>query len=360
MVKSLNDFSSEVTRVAKEVGTFGELGGQAVVENVEGVWKDLTDNVNLMASNLTTQVRSIAVVTTAVARGDLSQTIDVDAQGEILQLKDTVNDMVNSLNNFSSEVTRVAKEVGTYGSLGGQALVMNVEGVWKDLTDNVNLMASNLTTQVRSIAVVTTAVARGDLSKTIDVDAQGEILQLKVRSIFHMSGLPGTPAEAPALLPLCAQDTVNDMVNSLNNFSSEVSRVAKEVGTYGQLGGQAQVDGVSGVWKDLTDNVNVMAANLTVQVRTIAHATTAVARGDLTKKVLDVAVQGEILDLVNTINGMIDSLAIFASEVIFVARQVGTEGKLGVQAKVQNVEGTWQEITFVGSFRLQRPLCHTR
>ncbi|CED82845.1 protein-histidine kinase [Phaffia rhodozyma] len=318
-VGQLTTLADEVTRVSLEVGTEGKLGGQAVVHKVEGVWKDLTDNVNLMALNLTTQVRSIAVVTTAVAQGNLSKTIDVPAQGEILQLKNTVNSMVESLNNFSSEVTRVAKEVGTDGQLGGQAVVHNVEGVWKDLTENVNLMALNLTTQVRSIAAVTTAVARGNLSKTIDVPAQGEILQLK--------------------------DTVNDMVYSLNEFSSEVTRMAKEVGTYGILGGQAQVEGVSGVWKDLTDSVNNMATNLTVQVRGIARVTTAVARGDLTQKFEGVAVRGEILDLVNTINGMVTSLTHFASEVIFVARQVGTEGKLGVQAKVQNVEGTWQEIT---------------
>lgn len=319
MVKQLTTFAGEVTRVALEVGTQGILGGQAVVDGVEGVWADLTTNVNKMAGNLTEQVREIAEVTKAVARGNLNKTVNADVQGEILDLKMTVNDMVAQLTVFAAEVTRVSLEVGTEGKLGGQALVPNVEGTWKVLTDNVNLMALNLTTQVRSVAEVTTAVAAGDLSKKITVEAFGEILQLK--------------------------DTVNAMVDSLRSFSSEVTRVAREVGTDGRLGGQARVPGVAGTWKDLTDCVNVMAANLTVQVRTIAHATTAVARGDLTQKVVGVTVSGEILDLVNTINNMIDQLAIFAAEVTRVAREVGTEGKLGVQAEVENIEGTWQEIT---------------
>ena len=320
MVRQLTVFANEVTRVALEVGTQGILGGQAVVEGVEGVWDDLTTNVNKMARNLTEQVREIAEVTKSVARGDLTKTVNADVQGEILDLKLTVNDMVAQLNVFAAEVTRVSLEVGTEGKLGGQAQVPNVEGTWQVLTENVNLMALNLTTQVRSLAEVTTAVAAGDLSKKIHVQAFGEILELK--------------------------STVNNMVESLRSFSSEVTRVAREVGTEGRLGGQARVPGVAGTWKDLTDCVNIMAANLTEQVRTIAHATTAVARGDLTQKVVGVKVSGEILDLVNTINNMIDQLAIFAAEVTRVAREVGTEGKLGVQAEVENIEGTWQEITF--------------
>ncbi|OCF34070.1 atypical/HisK protein kinase [Kwoniella heveanensis CBS 569] len=319
MVRQLTVFANEVTRVALEVGTHGTLGGQAIVPGVEGVWDDLTTNVNKMARNLTDQVREIAEVTKSVARGDLTKTVSADVQGEILELKITVNDMVAQLTVFAAEVTRVSLEVGTEGKLGGQADVPNVEGTWKVLTDNVNLMALNLTTQVRSVAEVTTAVAAGDLSKKIAVDAFGEILELK--------------------------NTVNNMVESLRSFSSEVTRVAREVGTDGRLGGQARVPGVAGTWKDLTDCVNIMAANLTEQVRTIAHATTAVARGDLTQKVVGVKVSGEILDLVNTINNMIDQLAIFAAEVTRVAREVGTEGKLGVQAEVEEIEGTWQEIT---------------
>ncbi|TYJ56384.1 hypothetical protein B9479_002932 [Cryptococcus floricola] len=319
MIRQLTIFAKEVTRVALEVGTQGQLGGQAVVPGVEGVWDDLTTNVNKMARNLTDQVREIAMVTKAVARGDLSKTVTADVQGEILDLKATVNEMVAQLTIFASEVTRVSLEVGTEGKLGGQAVVPNVEGTWMVLTDNVNLMALNLTTQVRSVAEVTTAVAAGNLSKKINVAAFGEILELK--------------------------NTVNNMVDSLRSFSSEVTRVAREVGTDGRLGGQAKVPGVAGTWKDLTDCVNIMAANLTEQVRTIAHATTAVARGDLTQKVVGVKVSGEILDLVNTINNMIDQLAIFAAEVTRVAREVGTEGKLGVQAEVENIEGTWQEIT---------------
>src|SRR5207248_440219 len=266
MVDQLNAFASEVTRVAREVGTEGKLGGQAVVKDVGGVWKDLTDSVNWMAGNLTNQVRNIAGVTTAVAKGDLSTKITVDAKGEILELKNTINIMVDQLNAFASEVTRVAREVGTEGKLGGQAQVKDVAGVWKDLTDNVNSMAGNLTNQVRNIAGVTTAVAKGDLSTKITVDAQGEILELK--------------------------NTINIMVDQLNAFASEVTRVAREVGTEGKLGGQADVKGVAGVWKDLTISVNSMASNLTNQVRNIAEVTTAVATGDLSRKIT-VDVRGE-------------------------------------------------------------------
>jgi HAMP domain-containing protein/signal transduction histidine kinase/DNA-binding response OmpR family regulator len=318
MVNQLRSFSSEVTRVAREVGTEGKLGGQAQVRGVGGVWKDLTDNVNGMAGNLTGQVRNIAEVTTAVANGDLSKKITVDVRGEILELKDTVNTMVDQLNAFAGEVTRVAREVGTEGRLGGQAQVRGVGGVWKDLTDNVNFMAGNLTSQVRNIAEVTTAVANGDLSKKITVDVRGEILELK--------------------------DTVNTMVDQLNAFAREVTRVAREVGTEGRLGGQADVKGVGGVWKDLTDNVNFMAGNLTGQVRNIADVTTAVANGDLSRKVT-VDVQGEILELKNTINTMVDQLNAFAGEVTRVAREVGTEGKLGGQAQVRGVGGVWKELT---------------
>jgi len=318
MVKQLNLFSMEVTRVAREVGSEGKLGGQAKVKGVAGVWKDLTDSVNQMAGNLTAQVRNIAEVTTAVAKGDLSKKITVDVQGEILELKNTINTMVDQLNSFSSEVTRVAREVGTEGKLGGQAEVQGVAGTWKDLTDSVNQMASNLTGQVRNIAEVTTAVARGDLSRKITVDVKGEILELK--------------------------NTINTMVDQLNSFSAEVTRVAREVGSEGKLGGQATVKGVGGVWKDLTDSVNQMASNLTGQVRNIAEVTTAVARGDLSRKIT-VDVRGEILELKNTINTMVDQLNSFASEVTRVALEVGTEGKLGGQAKVQDVGGTWKDLT---------------
>jgi len=318
MVDQLSSFASEVTRVAREVGREGELGGQAEVRGVAGTWKDLTDNVNFMAGNLTAQVRNIAEVTTAVANGDLSKTITVDAKGEILELKNTINTMVDQLNSFASEVTRVAREVGTEGKLGGQAEVRGVGGTWKDLTDNVNSMAGNLTGQVRNIAEVTTAVANGDLSKKITVDAQGEILELK--------------------------NTVNTMVDQLSSFASEVTRVAREVGTEGKLGGQAEVKGVAGTWKDLTDNVNFMAGNLTSQVRNIAAVTTAVANGDLSKKIT-VDVKGETLELKNTINTMVDQLSSFASEVTRVAREVGTEGKLGGQAEVRGVAGTWKDLT---------------
>ena len=318
MVDQLNRFAGEVTRVAREVGTEGRLGGQANVPGVAGTWKDLTDSVNSMAGNLTAQVRNIAEVTTAVARGDLSRKITVDVKGEILELKNTINTMVDQLNAFASEVTRVAREVGTEGKLGGQAQVPEVAGTWKDLTDNVNFMASNLTAQVRNIAEVATAIASGDLSKKITVDVRGEILLLK--------------------------ETLNTMVEQLRSFAAEVTRVAREVGTEGRLGGQAVVPGVAGTWKDLTDNVNLLAANLTTQVRNIAEVTTAVARGDLSRKIT-VDVKGEILELKNTINTMVDQLNGFASEVTRVAREVGTEGKLGGQAQVPGVAGTWKDLT---------------
>ena len=318
MVDQLNAFAGEVTRVAREVGTEGKLGGQAQVPGVAGTWKDLTDNVNLLAANLTTQVRNIAEVTTAVARGDLSRKITVDVKGEILELKNTINTMVDQLNAFAGEVTRVAREVGTEGRLGGQAKVLGVAGTWKDLTDSVNSMANNLTAQVRNIAEVATAIAGGDLSKKITVDVSGEILQLK--------------------------RTLNTMVDQLNAFAGEVTRVAREVGTEGKLGGQAEVPGVAGTWKDLTDNVNLLAANLTTQVRNIAEVTTAVARGDLSRKIT-VDVKGEILELKNTINTMVDQLNAFAGEVTRVAREVGTEGKLGGQAQVSGVAGTWKDLT---------------
>ena len=318
MTGTLQTFADQVITVAREVGTEGELGGQAKVPNVAGTWKDLTDNVNLMASSLTDQVRNIALVTTAVAKGDLSQKITVEAKGEILELKNTINIMVDQLGSFADQVTRVARDVGTDGKLGVQAQVPGVAGTWKDLTDSVNFMASNLTDQVRNIALVTTAVANGDLSQKITVDVQGEILELK--------------------------NTINTMVDQLNAFSSEVTRVAKDVGTEGVLGGQAKVPGVGGVWKDLTDNVNSMASNLTEQVRGIARVVTAVADGDLNQK-FQLQAKGEVAALAETINGMIDTLSTFADQVTTVAREVGTEGKLGGQAKVPNVAGTWKDLT---------------
>ena len=318
MVDTLSDFAGEVTRVAREVGTEGRLGGQADVQGVSGTWKDLTESVNVMAANLTAQVRSIAQVTTAVAKGDLSQKIRVDARGEILELKETINTMVDQLSSFAGEVTRVARDVGTQGKLGGQAIVQGVSGTWEDLTDNVNVMASNLTAQVRSIAQVATAVARGDLSQKITVEAKGEVAALA--------------------------GTINGMVDTLSAFAGEVTRVAREVGTDGRLGGQATVPNVAGTWKDLTDNVNSMANNLTSQVRNIAQVTTAVAQGDLTKKI-DVDARGEILELKTTINTMVDQLSAFAAEVTRVAREVGREGRLGGQAEVEGVSGTWKRLT---------------
>ncbi|MFF1956611.1 HAMP domain-containing protein, partial [Streptomyces sp. NPDC058220] len=318
MVAQLSSFADQVTRMARDVGTEGRLGGQARVDGVSGTWKELTDSVNFMAGNLTDQVRQIAQVTTAVARGDLSQKIDVDARGEILELKNTINTMVDQLSAFAEQVTRVAREVGTDGRLGGQAQVPGVAGVWRDLTDSVNGMAGNLTAQVRNIAGVATAVARGDLSQKIDVDARGEILELK--------------------------NTLNTMVDQLSNFAEQVTRVAREVGTEGILGGQAEVQGVSGTWKDLTQSVNFMANNLTSQVRNIAEVTTAVAKGDLSKKIT-VDARGEILDLVTTVNTMVDQLSNFADEVTRVAREVGTEGILGGQARVRGVTGIWKDLS---------------
>ncbi|CAO1614287.1 unnamed protein product [Parajaminaea phylloscopi] len=410
MVDQLRHFANEVTRVSREVGSQGQLGGQASVPGVEGVWKELTVNVNRMCSNLTEQVRSISVVTTAVAKGDLTKTIDISAEGEMLQLKDTVNSMVGQLRIFASEVVRMSMEVGTYGKLGGQAHVPNVEGTWKDLTENVNKMADNLTSQVREIARVTKCVAEGVLTEFIEVDVKGEILDLKVtvnnmvrqlnslsNEIIRVSVEVGTEGRlggqanvddvkgqwqvltqkvnmmasnlttqvreiATVTTAVACGDlsktinvevsgeflglksTVNNMVDSLRTFSTEVTRVAKEVGTEGRLGGKATVTGVGGTWKDLTESVNTMAANLTLQVRSIAEATTAVARGDLTKKVT-ISVSGEILDLTRTINNMIDQLSFFASEVTRVAREVGTQGKLGVQAQKKDIRGKWAEIT---------------
>ena len=318
MVDSLSTFAAEVTRVAREVGSEGKLGGQANVPGVGGTWRDLTDSVNGMASNLTGQVRNIALVTTAVANGDLAQKITVDVKGEMLEMKNTINTMVDQLRSFAAEVTRVAREVGSEGKLGGQAFVPGVGGTWKDLTDSVNGMASNLTGQVRNIALVTTAVANGDLSQKITVDVKGEMLELK--------------------------NTVNTMVDQLRSFAAEVTRVAREVGTDGKLGGQAFVLGVAGTWKDLTDNVNSMATNLTTQVRGIAKVVTAVAKGDLSKRLV-VEAKGEIAELAETINDMTQTLGIFADQVTTVAREVGTEGKLGGQARVPGVAGTWKDLT---------------
>ncbi|MEU2306641.1 HAMP domain-containing protein, partial [Streptomyces misionensis] len=318
MVDQLSSFADQVTRMARDVGTEGRLGGQARVDGVSGTWKELTDSVNFMAGNLTSQVRNIAQVTTAVANGDLSQKIDVDARGEILELKNTINTMVDQLSAFADQVTRVARDVGTEGRLGGQAQVPGVAGVWRDLTDSVNGMAGNLTAQVRNIAQVATAVARGDLSQKITVDARGEILELK--------------------------NTLNTMVDQLSSFAQEVTRVAREVGTEGILGGQAEVQGVSGTWKDLTQSVNFMANNLTIQVRNIAEVTTAVAKGDLSKKIT-VDAKGEILELVTTVNTMVDQLSSFAEQVTRVAREVGTEGILGGQAHVPGVTGIWKDLS---------------
>ena len=318
MVDQLSSFADEVTRVAREVGTEGKLGGQATVKGVSGTWKDLTDNVNGMASNLTSQVRNIAEVTTAVANGDLTRKITVDVKGEVLELKNTINTMVDQLSTFADEVTRVAREAGTEGKLGGQAVVKGVGGTWKDLTDNVNLMVSNLTTQVRGVAQVVTAVADGDLNRKFTIEAKGEVAALA--------------------------ETVNAMVDRLRVFSAEVTRVAREVGSEGKLGGAAEVEGVSGVWRGLTESVNGMADNLTQQVRNIAEVTTAVAQGDLTRKIT-VDAKGEILRLKNTINTMVDQLSSFADEVTRVAREVGTEGQLGGQANVKGVSGTWKDLT---------------
>src|SRR5207247_266176 len=318
MVDQLRSFADEVTRVAREVGTEGKLGGQATVKGVSGTWKDLTDNVNFMATNLTTQVRGIAKVVTAVADGNLNQKFTIEAKGEVAALADTINSMIDTLRVFAEQVTTVARQVGTEGKLGGQAEVPGVAGTWKALTDNVNGMAANLTDQVRNIADVTTAVAKGDLSRKITVEVKGEVLRLK--------------------------NTINTMVDQLSSFADEVTRVAKEVGTEGRLGGQAEVKGVSGTWRGLTDNVNRLADNLTDQVRNIADVTTAVARGDRTRKIT-VDVRGEVLELKNTINTMVDQLSAFADEVTRVATEVGTEGRLGGQAEVEGVSGTWRGLT---------------
>ncbi|MFE4668959.1 HAMP domain-containing protein, partial [Streptomyces sp. NPDC056734] len=318
MVDQLSAFSSEVTRVAREVGTEGELGGQAQVSGVAGVWKELTDSVNTMAGNLTAQVRGISQVTTAVANGDLSQKVTVQARGEVAQLAETINQMTETLRIFADEVTRVANETGGEGRLGGQANVPGAAGTWKDLTDSVNTVFRNLTTQVRDIAAVTTAVASGDLSQKVTVNVAGEMLELK--------------------------NTVNTMVDQLSAFSSEVTRVAREIGVEGELGGQAQVMGAAGTWKDLTDSVNTAFRNLTGQVRNIAQVTTAVANGDLSQKVT-VDVSGEMLQLKNTVNTMVDQLSSFAEQVVRMAREVGTEGRLGGQAQVPGVSGTWKELT---------------
>src|SRR3989440_93855 len=318
MVDQLSAFADEVTRVAREVGTEGRLGGQAEVRGVSGTWRDLTESVNGLAQNLTDQVRNIAEVTTAVAKGDLTQKITVDARGELPELKNTINAMVDQLSSFADEVTRVAREVGSEGRLGGQAQVEDVSGTWRQLTESVNFMATSLTEQVRNIAEVTTAVATGDLSKKVTVDVRGEIAELK--------------------------NTINVMVDQLSAFADEVTRVAREVGTEGKLGGQAEVKGVSGVWKDLTENVNTLADNLTDQVRNIANVTTAVANGDLSKKVT-VDVKGEVLELKETVNTMVDQLRAFSAEVTRVAREVGTEGRLGGQASVEGVSGVWKDLT---------------
>ncbi|KAK5097571.1 histidine kinase osmosensor [Lithohypha guttulata] len=318
MMDQLETFGSEVTRVAREVGTDGVLGGQAQIEGVRGIWKELTDNVNIMAKNLTDQVREIALVTKAVADGDLSKKVQGRARGEIFELQLTINTMVDQLNTFAAEVTRVARDVGTEGVLGGQARIEGVQGTWNELTNSVNAMADNLTTQVRDIAAVTTAVAKGDLTRKVTANCKGEILELK--------------------------STINNMVDQLRQFAQEVTKIAKEVGTDGILGGQATVHDVEGTWRDLTENVNGMANNLTTQVREIAAVTTAVANGDLSKKV-GADVQGEILDLKLTINSMVDRLNTFAFEVSKVAREVGTDGTLGGQAEVENVQGKWRELT---------------
>src|SRR3712207_2654369 len=318
MTDTLATFADQVTGVAREVGTEGILGGQADVPNVAGTWKDLTDNVNFMAGNLTSQVRNISQVATAVARGDLSQKITVEAKGEVAALAETINEMTGTLAVFAEQVTGVAREVGTEGKLGGQADVPNVAGTWKDLTENVNLMASNLTDQVRNISQVATAVARGDLSQKITVEAKGEVATLA--------------------------ETINEMTDTLAIFAEQVTGVAREVGTEGQLGGQADVPNVAGTWKDLTDSVNVMAGNLTTQVRNIAQVATAVAEGDLSQKIT-VEAKGEVAALAEVLNSMTDTLAVFAEQVTGVAREVGTEGKLGGQADVPNVAGTWKDLT---------------
>lgn len=318
MVDQLQSFATEVTKVARDVGTEGKLGGQAEIAGVKGMWNELTVNVNAMAQNLTTQVRDIAQVTTAVAQGNLTRKVEAECKGEILELKNTINRMVDQLQQFAHEVTKIAREVGSEGRLGGQATVHGVEGTWKDLTENVNGMAMNLTTQVREIAEVTTAVARGDLSRKVKAEVQGEILSLKI--------------------------TINTMVDRLNTFAQEVSKVAREVGTDGILGGQAKVDNVEGKWKDLTNNVNTMAQNLTLQVRSISEVTQAIAKGDMSRRV-HVDAEGEIRLLKDTINDMVTRLDDWSLAVKRVARDVGVDGKMGGQADVQDIDGRWKEIT---------------
>src|SRR5439155_33985 len=310
--------TQELERIGRVVGKEGRITQRASLGDVSDSWVEAIRSINDLIGDLVHPTSEMARVIGAVAKGDLTKTITVDVKGEFLELKDTVNVMVDQLRSFASEVTRVAREVGSEGMLGGQARVEGVSGTWKDLTDSVNFMARNLTGQVRNIAAVTTAVARGDLSKKITVDVKGEILELK--------------------------DTINTMVGQLRAFASEVTRVAREVGSDGKLGGQADVRGVAGTWKDLTDNVNMMAGNLTAQVRNIAEVTTAIANGDLSRKIT-VDVKGEILELKNTVNIMVDQLNSFASEVTRVAREVGTEGKLGGQATVEGVGGTWKDLT---------------
>jgi CheY-like chemotaxis protein/methyl-accepting chemotaxis protein len=317
---SLNVFADEVTRVAKEVGTDGVLGGKANVPNVGGTWKTLTDNVNTLAANLTGQVREISAITTAVSKGDLTQKITIDAKGEVDDLKTTINSMVDNLNSFSQEVSRVAKEIGTDGVLGGQAKIEGIAGAWRELTDNVNTMAANLTNQVREISVIAKATSNGDLTQTVnEIGKGGEVLDLA--------------------------RTINNMNIQLGTFATEVTRVAQEIGTEGQLGGQAKVEGVRGTWKELTDNVNIMAANLTSQVREIAIVTSATAKGNLSLLITEDGKAGEVLDLAKTINAMNAQLGVFASEVNRVAHEIGTEGILGGQAEIDNVSGTWKNLT---------------
>ncbi|KAJ7191378.1 hypothetical protein GGX14DRAFT_39908 [Mycena pura] len=319
MVLRMRTLAVEVARVTMEVGSQGKLGGQATVPDMEGVWSELVTNVNRMCLSLTDQVRNIAMVTTAVALGDLSQKVTIKAEGEVYTLKTTINRMVDQFIAFASEVMRVTAEVGTEGRLGGQAKVEGAQGIWRDLTNSVNRMASDITKQVRSISFVTMAVARGDLSRMIHFNASGEMLDLEV--------------------------TINEMVKRLDTFSSEVSRVAMEVGTEGTLGRLAMVEGVEGVWKDLTDNVNKMASNLMIQVRSISYVTVAVSRGDLSKRI-EVDVRGEMLDLKMTINYMVKRLEHFSREVMRLAAEVG-EDKPSDQEEFAgiDIEGTWKDVT---------------
>ena len=318
MVEMIGGVGGEVSRISKVAGVEGNLKARASAEGASGFWRDMINNINGLVDSIAVPVLEVGKVLKNISRGNLDESFQIPVSGDFKVMAETINKTIDNLNVFAGEVSRVAQEVGTEGKLGGQAQVPNVGGVWKELTDNVNIMASNLTSQVRDIANVATAVARGDLSQKITVNVKGELLQLKAN--------------------------LNQMVDSLNLFAGEVSRVAQDVGTEGKLGGQAQVPGVSGTWKDLTDNVNNMAANLTSQVRDIANVATAVARGDLSQK-MTVAVKGEILELKNILNQMVDSLNVFSDEVTRVAREVGTEGKLGGQANVPRVGGAWKELT---------------